>query len=194
MPLCHFTVLARFCTCRRLCGRVGGDTQPRPKPHPITSPDRPGLPDFSCETLKNMGRPGYEATEIIQQLWCQFFQLINTITAEEFDKFETEGKAWLTCFLSIYQTKNVTTYMHLMVAHLPEFIHIHGPISFTQQGLKGLMMCTFSIILGEATTQMLLRKNGVEYLSDSGYAREKRTCVCTVCSQLGHNNLYSGFI
>ena len=44
--------------CRRLRGRVGGDTQPRP----ITSPDRPGLPDFSRETLKNMGRPGYEAT------------------------------------------------------------------------------------------------------------------------------------
>ena len=40
---------------------MGGDTQPRPKPRPITSPDRPGLPDFSRETLKNMGRPGYEA-------------------------------------------------------------------------------------------------------------------------------------
>ena len=37
---------------------MGGDTQPRP----ITSPDRPGLPDFSRETLKNMGRPGYEAS------------------------------------------------------------------------------------------------------------------------------------
>ena len=47
--------------CRRLRGRVGGDTQPRPKPRPITSPDRPGLPDFSCETLKYVGRPGYEA-------------------------------------------------------------------------------------------------------------------------------------
>ena len=61
VPLCHFTVLASFCTCRRLRGRVGVDTQPRPKPRPITSPDRPGLPNFSRETLKNMGRPGYEA-------------------------------------------------------------------------------------------------------------------------------------
>ena len=32
------------------------------KPRPITSPDRPGLPDFSRATLKNMGRPGYEAS------------------------------------------------------------------------------------------------------------------------------------
>ena len=50
------------CTCRRLRGRVGGDTQPRPKPRPITSPDRPGLPDFSRITLKSMGRSGYEAS------------------------------------------------------------------------------------------------------------------------------------
>ena len=45
----------------RLRGRVGGDTQLRPKPRLITSPDRPGLPNFSRGTLKNMGRPGYEA-------------------------------------------------------------------------------------------------------------------------------------
>ena len=57
--------------CRRLRGRVGGDTQPRPKPRQITSPDRPGLPDFSRETLKNMGRPGYEAIISVVVERCQ---------------------------------------------------------------------------------------------------------------------------
>ena len=46
---------------RRLRGRVGGDNPTTSQTTPITSPDQPGLPDFSCETLKNMGRPGYEA-------------------------------------------------------------------------------------------------------------------------------------
>ena len=41
--------------------RVGGDTQQHLKPRPITSPDRPGLPDFSNVYVENMERPGYEA-------------------------------------------------------------------------------------------------------------------------------------
>ena len=28
----------------------------------LTTPDRPDLPNFLCERLKNMGRPGYEQT------------------------------------------------------------------------------------------------------------------------------------
>ena len=32
----------------------------------ITSPDRPGLPDFLHQTLKNMGRPGYKANYVVQ--------------------------------------------------------------------------------------------------------------------------------
>ena len=32
----------------------------------ITSQNRPGLPDFSRATLKNMGRPGYEAMCIVR--------------------------------------------------------------------------------------------------------------------------------
>ena len=113
--------------------------------------------------------PQLPNVEIVQQLWCQFFQLISTIRtnsigAEEIDKFETESKAWLTCFLSIYQTKNVTPYIHLMVAHLPEFLRIHGPISpFTQQGLENSMMCTRSTILGEATTERLKHSNKCFY-------------------------------
>ena len=43
-----------------LRGKVGGDMQLRPKPHPNTSPDRPGLPDFSASNIENTGWPGYE--------------------------------------------------------------------------------------------------------------------------------------
>ena len=39
----------------RLRGRVGGESQPRPKPRPITSPDRPGPPLFlrACNIEKS---------------------------------------------------------------------------------------------------------------------------------------------
>ena len=43
--LCSFNMRIRTYAAvprGRLRGRVGGESQPRPKPHPITSPDRPG--------------------------------------------------------------------------------------------------------------------------------------------------------
>ena len=41
------------------CGRVGGDTQPRPKPRLITSPDQPGLPQFFVVLRCRPGMRGY---------------------------------------------------------------------------------------------------------------------------------------
>ena len=49
-------------------GRMGGDSKPRPKQRPITSPDRPGLPLFQRATLQNWVRPGYEARFLFQTL------------------------------------------------------------------------------------------------------------------------------
>lgn len=136
----------------------------------------------------------------IQQIWCQFFQLINvvradSITAEEITKFEADGKAWLKCFLGIYQTMNVTPYMHLMTAHLPEFLRIHGPISpFTQQGLEKLNgVYTQFYFMGsnhkdtEALKQILLRKNRLEFLTDSDYERVKHPRKCSFCTLTGHD-------
>ena len=39
----------------------------------ITSQNRPGLPDFSRVTLKNMGRPGDEANILLVASSNQFF-------------------------------------------------------------------------------------------------------------------------
>lgn len=79
--------------------------------------------------------PQLPNVETVQQIWQQFFQLINTvradsITAAEINIFEAEGKTWLSLFLSIYQTKNVTPYMHLMVAHPSSFafMDLYSPL------------------------------------------------------------------
>ena len=63
--LCLCAILLRWLASVRAEDCVGEWAEIRnrvPNRVRFTSPDRPGLPDFSRETLKNMGRPGYEAT------------------------------------------------------------------------------------------------------------------------------------
>ena len=46
---------------------------------------------------------------------------------------------WITLFISIYQTKHVTPYMHILRSHIPQFIKIYGTLApFSQQGLEKL--------------------------------------------------------
>lgn len=55
--------------------------------------------------------------------------------------FAEDAKSWQSKFLQVhvYQTKNITPYMHAFVAHVPEFLKIHGAIApYTQQGLEKL--------------------------------------------------------
>ena len=35
-------------------------------------------------------------------------------------------KLWVTLYLSVYQTKDVTPYIHSFLNHVPEFIRLHG--------------------------------------------------------------------
>ena len=45
----------------------------------------------------------------------------------------------MTLFLSVYRTKSVTPYMHLLVSHIPQFLEIYGTIApFSQQGPEKL--------------------------------------------------------
>ena len=62
-----------------------------------------------------------------------------TVSSVEIETFKRSAKEWLQQFLTIYQTKHVTPYMHAMVAHLPEFMELYGSVApFTQQGLEKL--------------------------------------------------------
>ena len=55
------------------------------------------------------------------------------------DEFQERANEWVKLFTSLYQTKDVTPYMHAFVMHLLEFVRLHGNITmFTQQGLEKL--------------------------------------------------------
>ena len=77
----------------------------------------------------------------IQRLWSEFFKLINRLGETECDAVEFDhcAKAWVRLFTSVYQTKDVTPYIHALGMHVSEFLHLYGNIvMFNQQGLEKL--------------------------------------------------------
>ena len=68
------------------------------------------------------------------------FSLINTINDEELtldniEELRASIKAWVKPFLSIYQSKNVTPYIHAFMMHVPQFIALHGILVYLLEKL-----------------------------------------------------------
>lgn len=51
---------------------------------------------------------------------------------------EDHVRKTMTLFLSVYQTKSIPPYMHLLVSHIPQFLEIYGTIAPFSQGLEKL--------------------------------------------------------
>ena len=88
--------------------------------------------------------PSIPNIEKIQFIWTEFRRLNSLLSSDSFSSadittFAEDAKLWQTKFLHVYQTKNITPYMHAFVSHVPEFLKIHGAIApYTQQGLEKL--------------------------------------------------------
>ena len=138
--------------------------------------------------------------EKIQYIWEEFRRLNSLLSSDSFPESEIESfaisaKSWRSKFLEMYQSKNVTPYMHAFVSHVPEVLRIHGAIvPFTQQGLEKLNdSFTQFFYRGsnhrdqEALTQMLQKANRITYLSEHGYQRKVEPQYCSICHKQGHN-------
>ena len=146
--------------------------------------------------------PHLPNVEAIQALWKSFQQLHESLQSKgvsiaDADHFGIEAKKWVTDFTAIYQTKNVTPYIHLMAMHVPEFFKKYGNlVQFTQQGMEKLNDQT-SIDFArstnhnyrslEALKQLMEKKNRIEYLEDHGFERQAKQTVCSLCHESGHN-------
>ena len=83
--------------------------------------------------------------------------------------------AWMLLFISVYQTKHVTPYMHILITHIPEFLDMYGTIiAFSQQGLEKLndevtqdYFRSTNHRDGESLKQLLLKLNQLEELTYS---------------------------
>ncbi len=131
----------------------------------------------------------------IHHLWMQFWRLHCELKIEcDPDQLQGDIKNWVREFLTIYQTKNVTPYVHAFAYHVPEFVRRYGNITmFTQEGLEKLNDITTKHYQrstnhrDDALKQALEKRNRIEDLEDSGYQRKKRLVRCGVCGQPGHN-------
>lgn len=163
----------------------------------LTGPEKYKL--FSKISIPDLF-PNLPNAPTIQEIWSSFMQLNKTIHSQDMSRIEIEtfkesAKVWLQLFLSVYQTKHVTPYMHAMIVHLPEFMELYGSIApFTQQGLEKLNDVYTQYYFRstnhreqEALEQLLLKKNRLEAMEDEGYDRKKNRQKCSICSSYEHN-------
>ena len=105
------------------------------------------------------------------------------------------NKAWVRLFTSVYQTKDVTPYIHALGMHVSEFLHLSGNIvMFNQQGLEKLNDLTTKHFQRasnhreyDALKQVLEKRNRLKLLEDDGHQRTKRVQTCSICKLTGHN-------
>ena len=89
-----------------------------------------------------------ESEDTVIQLWQKFAILYNILNSEDTDADEVLAlsKEWIQTFLSLggirkgYRNKNVTPYMHILLAHVPYFIQRIGSLKcFAGQAIEKCM-------------------------------------------------------
>lgn len=139
--------------------------------------------------------PNLQDKNQLQVLWRDFFALIETLGQRHCssEEFGHRAKSWVKLFNSLYQTKDVTPYMHAFAMHVPEFLSLYGNINmFSQQGLEKLNDLTTIHFQhstnhkeSQALRQILQKRNRIEELEH--FQRHKQIQTCTTCKQTGHN-------
>jgi len=65
----------------------------------------------------------------VQKLWEKFYSLVEQLKdskCDEIDEFEKSAKTWVTKFVTLYQSKDVTPAFSM---HVSQFLRSHGNIS-----------------------------------------------------------------
>ena len=78
----------------------------------------------------------------LQALWSSFMDIIGDLkldytTDDAISSLEDKIKKWFQKFLDLYQSKDVTPYMHALYVHVPEFLKLYQNLTYyTQQGME----------------------------------------------------------
>ena len=148
--------------------------------------------------------PALPSGEKVQQLWENLKDsLIYKVlwSSKKLDKpeikdFTTKAKSWIMLFTDTYQTRHVTPYMHVLVAHIPTFLEKFGSLAiYSQQGLEKLNDEITKAYFKStnhhnktAMIQIMLKLNRLETLTDENYQRTTRMHTCSKCKEVGHNS------
>ena len=122
--------------------------------------------------------PNLKNVAALQDVWKEFWRLFTKLQSPgDISELEEDIKNWVRLFLQLYQTKNITPYIHAFAHHVPEFIKCYGSIcKFYQQGLEKLNDVTTQHYLRgmnhrdlEALAQVMQKRNRLEELENSGF-------------------------
>ena len=144
--------------------------------------------------------PRIPQASTIQDIWMEFREIYRTLQSstplnkDSVDSLRDHVKKWMSLFLTVYQTKHVTPYMHLLVSHIPQFLGIYGTLApFSLQGLEKLnddltkdYFRSTNHRDSDALKQMLLKLNRIEDLTDRECTRSKNLYTCRICKRTGH--------
>lgn len=91
---------------------------------------------------------------------------------------------WVQKFLTVYQVKNITPYVHALANHVSEFPWLNGSlVPYNQQGLEKLNDFTMKDYQRSSNhrdveaLKQILEKNHIEYLEDHMYVGKKEWCT-----------------
>ena len=91
------------------------------------------LPSFSPEVCQQIEHPWQELLSLNSTVSKPAAELSDECIAEVVRRAREGGEK----FMAVYQRKNITPYIHVMINHVGEFMKIHGLIIlFTQQDLE----------------------------------------------------------
>lgn len=119
--------------------------------------------------------PGHEKFDSVVKIWMDFYETVQLVKGVELEAAELRQRTrdWLKLYLTVYDKKTVTPYMHAFVAHLHEFVRLYKDINaFNCQGLEKLNDISTGQYFkgtnkhGTALHQMLRKRNRMEYLVD----------------------------
>ena len=109
-----------------------GQTSKQLKWRTLTGPEKLKLFDH-INITQLLPTADSSLTTTMQKLWKEVLEINRLLNKRpenisELDKDEFEGLArqWVIKYLTLYQTKEVTPYIHAMLCHVGEFLRIHG--------------------------------------------------------------------
>lgn len=127
--------------------------------------------------------------------WIKFWHLFNELGKTDIDTRELQDiKNWERNALKVYQTKNITPYVHAFAFHVPEFEQYGSVCKFNQQELENTNDLTTQHFLHAtnhhdvtALKQVMEKRNCIEELEDNGFKHSVRQQRCSVCGKVNHN-------
>ena len=122
-----------------------------------------------------------------------YSKLGNTFLADQVERCEQKIQKWTQDFLQLFQTRDVTPYMHAFWCHIPQFLHLYGNIS-NQQGVekcneqmsKDYFRSTNHQTV-DALRQLMLKKQRLQHLEAKGAQQIKGSYICSNCKTKGHS-------